>query len=203
MLKFLSKSLFLFLIFLLLINTRGISQESFFGVKAGYNISSLISSNNPAIELNNRNAFNASFVISLRSMQSKWGFSLEPGYILKGASSAIDSIEYRFSYISMPILLEYNLLDKLKISAGPEVSYLISSKNKGTGANNKDIGNIYRDGLELSATIGAAYSLDYFIDIGVRYNLGLTSITDFDPQLGANDLRNQYFQLFILLKIAN
>ncbi|MFY0600809.1 MAG: PorT family protein [Cyclobacteriaceae bacterium] len=198
----LSKSLILvFLTFFTCWNV--VAQASFFGLKGGYNISSLSSSGQSKIKLEDRNAFNVAGVISFREWQSKWGFSLEPGYTLKGTLTNADTLDYRFHYLTLPLLVDCYPIKRLKISAGPEISYLVSTKNKVNDTIKVNLLNTYGNRLEFSATIGAAYELDYFVDIGIRYNASLTKISDFDPELGMKNLRNQYFQVYLLFKIAN
>lgn len=177
------------------------AQNSYFGLKAGYNTSSLRSSNNSDIKLNDKNTLNIASVFSFRSWGAKWGFTIEPGYIKKGVSA--DSINYNLNYLNAPFLIDFYPINKIKLSLGPEISFLASAKNTKKKQGDRSIVDTYENLWELSGTASASYALDYFIDLGLRYNFGFTKIAQYDLELDRRNLRNQYFQVFVIFKIAN
>lgn len=157
------------------------------------------------ITINDRTGFNIATVISFREWESKIGFSFEPGYTLKGITTNTDSIDYKFHYLTIPFLIDFYPIQKLKISAGPEIGLLAGAKKYSINDSTRvsPLNTSYNNRFELSGTISASYSLDYFIDLGVRYNVGFTEISGYDPRLERRNIKNKYFQVFVLFKIAN
>lgn len=146
-----------------------------------------------------------------------WGLSFEPGYIQKGGlqkdiysySSGITykgDITYRLHYIQLPILVNLYLTDKLYVSIGPEVSYMLSAKGKLEGFS-LDISDSYDHKFELSGMAGINYTIAKRFDIGVRYNHGLTKVSTIQwrdlmqSYMGESNVYNQYFQLIVRVKL--
>lgn len=174
------------------------SQESYVGLKGGYNRSSLKSENTSDLTLQNKHAYTIALVICSVSEQLPLGMSIEPGYTLKGARTEEDSVNYRFHYLNMPLLLDIYPVKRLKLSAGPEISYLAGAKN-----DTVSVLNTYDKRWEISGTVGISYSLSFFADIGLRYNMAFTKVAEYDPLLDRRNLFNQYVQVNLVLKIAN
>ncbi len=186
------------------------AQESYGGLRVGYNLSELKSDNSSRADLETLRAFSVAVVYAYEpGYNSVIGFSLEPGYTLKGTNTNIDTLSYRFNYLSLPILLDYYPFDKLKISLGPEVSYLLKAKNidkpmpVDTIKVSKDISDVYNKRLELGGTVGVNYSLSYFLDVGIRFSTSFTKISKEDAILNRRKLFNQYLQFSLLFKLAN
>ena len=178
-------------------------QESYLGIKGGFNVSKLNSENTSSITLNNHNAYNIAIVFASRLENLPIGFSLEPGYTQKGAKTDNDLIDYKFHYLNLPFLIDLYPVNKLKLSLGPEVSYLSKAQNEINDGTKVSILNIYDNRWELSGTIGLSYSLDFFLDLGLRYNRAFTRISDFDATIDRKDLYTEYFQVYLTFKILN
>lgn len=178
------------------------AQQSYFGLRFGYVQSSLKGEGSSEIMESSLNTFAGALVFSSAFEDLPMGISIEPGYILKGSDVSSDSLDYRFHYFSIPLLLDVYPFDKLKLSLGLEPGYLVSAVNKEAGETPQSIVDNYNR-FEVSGILGASYSLAFFADIGFRYNLSFTDVADYDPLLDANNLSNQYWQAFLILKIAN
>lgn len=187
----------------MLANVEVKGQGFYLGMKWGFGVSSLESESASVIDLSSRLSPNIAFVLSSQFGKSQFGFSFEPGYILKGTKIDDDALDYRFNYLSMPLLLDFHPSKRLKVSAGPEFSYLLTSKNRLNDSTKVKFQNIYNKNWDVSGAIGVSYSLDYFVDIGVRYNRSFTKEKRLDPVLDTRNLYHQYFQIFLLWKIAN
>lgn len=177
------------------------AQDGYFGIKGGYNASSLNSSEESDIEVNNRHAYNISMVYS--HFNQKLGYSIELGYTLKGADIGHDTLDYKFHYINMPLLIDFYPIKQLKISAGPEISYLLSAKNHSNDTTSQSLLNTYDKRLEVSGLVSASASLTYFMDVGIRYSHSFTKVSKYDALIDRKNLYNSYLQFFILFKIAN
>jgi opacity protein-like surface antigen len=93
------------------------------------------------------------------------------------------------NYLSIPILFQYDITDKISIQAGPAVNYLISSKE------DSEISNVTLAGsegfvidsqsncceslrsvfaLDLQAVIGVEFEVAESMTVGLRYNKGFS-----------------------------
>ena len=123
--------------------------------------------------------------------------------MIKGSRVGTDTTDYKFNFLSMPILFDFYPVKKLKISAGPEIGYLLNAKNIVNDSTKVKINNVYDNRLEVSGTVSASYSISYFANLGVRYNRAFTPLAGNDEALKREDLFSEYFQVFLTLKIAN
>ncbi|VXD17419.1 porin family protein [Marinoscillum sp. 108] len=190
-------------IFVLLLSFHMLAQESYFGWKVGYNKTALKGENSGNVSLSPRNTFSSAFVLSTQMRSLPIGFSLEPGYILKGTQIDHDTLDYKFHYLNMPVLLDVYPVKRLKLSLGVEIARLLSAKNLANDSTRQNIISTYDKRWEVSAAIGASLSVSYFMDLGIRYNTALSQISNQDAIIDRKNLFNQYTQLFILFKIAN
>ena len=116
---------------------------------------------------------------------------------------ANDSISYRLHGFNTPFLFHYYPSPKLKLSIGPELNYIFAAENVGTAdSTNIDLA-AYEGVAEVGMVIGVSYSLEFFVDVGIRYGQSFTNLNGYDEFLDTRNLRTRYLQFFILLKIAN
>ena len=135
-----------------------------------------------------------------------WAWALET--LLVARSSFLlkcdhDTLDYKFHYLNMPVLLDVYPVKRLKLSLGVEIARLLSAKNLANDSTRQNIISTYDKRWEVSAAIGASLSVSYFMDLGIRYNTALSQISNQDAIIDRKNLFNQYTQLFILFKIAN
>ena len=185
------------------------SAQSHLAFKTGFNSSRLNADDDSPVEFSSRPAYNLALAYTFKSRNTPLGFSVEPGYTLKGAKVSIDTVDYKYDYLTLPILIDFYPLKRLRISAGPEISYLAGARNIGAKKQVVDTVQVinvtdnYDNRMEVSATLGVSYPLDFFLDLGFRYNRGLTRITDLDAITNRRKLYNEYLQVFLLFRIAN
>lgn len=179
-------------------------QGAFLGIKGGYSISSLNSSDKSSgnFALKPRKTASIGFVITV-PIKRTYSISVEPGYILKGTRISNESLDYKFHYIGGPILFDYYPTERIKVSFGPEVVHLLNAKNHINDSTSVGINNTYNRNWELSATLGLSYTLNFFTDLGIRFNTAFTKATEYDAVLDRRRLYNRYFQVFLMFKIAN
>jgi hypothetical protein len=165
------------------------------GVKAGINISDQVTSgtgenvNVRSILRFHGGAYFTYFVLDKLAVQ--------PELLFSGKGSDWDDPAYYvkdlLTYIDIPVLVRYQLIDLLNIHAGPQFGYLLSAtqKDKSSG----DVINIdeYYKKLDLGLVIGAEANLPYRINLTVRYVIGLigttTDVEYIEPWL------NNFFQI--------
>lgn len=180
-----------------------LAQEGYLGIRTGYSNTTLNSSSTSDITIDSRHTWHTSLVYSYIFKNNLMGFSIEPGYLIKGTRIDVDTMDYKFNFISTPLLFDFYPIKKLKVSIGPEVAYLIDAKNTVNDTTKVSLTDTYNNRWEISGTIGASYSLSFFADLGVRYNRSFTPLASSDVALKREDLFSEYFQVFLLLKIAN
>ncbi|MEQ8927532.1 MAG: porin family protein [Fulvivirga sp.] len=103
------------------------------------------------------------------------------------------TFEAKINYLNVPLLVRYNINEMISLHAGPQLGFLLSAEDED--------GNEFDDnlkGTDLSFSIGGQVDLPAGFVGGVRYNLGLSDINDFD---GASESKNRVFQLYVGWKL--
>jgi len=178
-------------------------QDIYLAVKGGPHLSNLRSDVSSSADASSYLGWNLALVASYQQRNLPIGVSLEAGYIRKGAVFNVDSLDYTFEFFGGPILFDYYLTEKVKLSAGPEFAYLTGAQNQLNDSTEIDITSIYSNRFEVGGTVGASFSLTFFLDVGLRYNMAFAKIADFDPRTRKIDVTTDYLQFFLLFKIAN
>ncbi len=194
------------------------------GLKGGLNLNSLSGSNKTATATGFHvgpfaNVQLGKLGVRAEILASKKGSETELEYTginLAGASQLINVVsESNLWYADIPILLDYKALDlkvaKLHLHIGPQFSFLLSDKLSISDAVDLSNLTINKSELEeafdykssdLGLVLGVGVSALMF-DAGLRYNLGLSKVSEFSPTVGSLqnvDLRNRTFQIYVGFK---
>lgn len=177
-----------------------------FGIKAGGDLSHL--SGKDAKETNSRFGYYAGVFANVPVGKD---FSIQPEVLYNSLGfKTIDAdfgdlakvkVSNSLDYISIPVMVQYNVVPNFYLEAGPEFSFLVSAKAKASGSvvginiptgstSIKDAFNTFNFGMG----IGAGYNFTKNIGINARYTAGLTDIDKVDNasakinglQLGVN-----------------
>lgn len=194
-----------------------VAQEMHWGVKAGYNLSSL-SGAPESVDVSYRSGFHlgalAEFELSekfslhpelLYSMEggnSSFGFQRE-GFALSGNEKA------KLGYLNLPVMAKYFVTNGLSLEAGPQLGYLLSAEvdfeytstimgEVFTDSGTQDLID-EADRFALGLNFGLGYKLNNNLFVQARYHLGLTSIMEDDPSedepvVNLNEIKNKGFQ---------
>lgn len=142
------------------------------GIKGGLNVANFIGDfSNNAIRTGVHAGLVTEFVISDK-------FSVQPELLYSGqgvTNTGAGFSRSKFDYINLPILAKFYLVDRLSLETGPQIGFLISSKNR-TNTSNFDIADQKR--VDFGLNIGGGYELKNNVFFQVRYNLGLTNINN-------------------------
>ncbi|WPO80990.1 porin family protein [Chryseobacterium sp. JJR-5R] len=180
-----------------------------FGIKAGMNVSSL-SDNGSLEDQGSKIGFNAGVFanIPVGSM-----FSVQPEVLYSQYGDKYDtrignntySYANHLDYITVPVMLQYNLIPNLYVEAGPEFGFMVSAKNKAKNETNNNVisesGN-YKDNFStfnFGIGLGAGYYFTDNIGITARYVAGLTDIAKDRPN-NSDAIRNNVFQVGLAFK---
>ncbi len=122
-------------------------------------------------------------------------FSVQPELLYSGQGYTYngDIPGYRrskYDYVLLPVLAKYYVAHNVSVEAGPQVGFLLSSKEKTSDTNTK-IGD--QSPVDFGVDLGVGYELKTGVFFQLRYNLGLTNVNN-APSSGALDYTNSVFQ---------
>lgn len=120
--------------------------------------------------------------------------ALQPELLFSGMGSQDNDADIKlpFNYLSVPVLLRFNLSEKVNIHAGPQVGFLLSAKAT-AGGDSADIKE-YFTGTDFGAAFGIGGDFGKF-NGGVRYYLGLSNIAE--DATDNESFKNSAFQIFL------
>lgn len=172
------------------------AQQLSYGIKAGANLSSM-----NIKEGNTKLGFNGGIFGQLR--MAKFAVQPELLFSTQGANydyeRHIDDMIFNnftgkvsTNYLSIPVMLQYYILSGLNIEAGPQVSFLLSAKDKPDEWESSKVKE-YMKKTDVALNFGLSYKLP-LVPVGfyARYSLGLTDVFEkennpiFQGQKGKN-----------------
>lgn len=127
------------------------------------------------------------------NLSEKFGIQPELLFSGMGTTSADDSdIKNQFNYLSVPLMLRYNVTENVNFQAGPQLGFLMSAKIT-DGGNSVDFKEFFK-GTDFGATFGAGVDFSKF-NAGIRYYLGLSNIAE---DAGSDEFfKNNGVQIFV------
>jgi len=140
-----------------------------FGVKAGLNIASISDDGFKAKASFYGGAF-ANIPVASE-------FSVQPEILYNGLGAKADGMEdlkVNLSYISVPVMFQYNALPNLYLEAGPQFSFLVGSKFKYQSVSVD--ADDYIKGFDFGIGLGAGYYFTPNIGLTARYVAGVVDI---------------------------
>ncbi|WP_394666241.1 porin family protein [uncultured Chryseobacterium sp.] len=163
-----------------------------FGAKAGLNISTISGGGSTA-----KAGFYGGVFANVPIASS---FSVQPEVLYNGVGAKADGMQdlkVNLSYISVPVMFQYNALPNLYFEAGPQFSFLIDSKFKYQSVSVK--ANDYIKGFDFGIGLGAGYYFNDKIGITARYVAGVTDIAK-SNQGADSEGKNNVFQFGLAYK---
>ncbi len=137
------------------------AQEMKFGVKAGLNNSNFTGDADT-------DAATSFYVGGLVDFTVSEKFHVQPEllYSVEGADKA------SVSYLRVPVMAKYYVMEGLSLQAGPEFAFKIGAED--------DLTDDLVKSLDYGLGIGAGYELTSGLFFDARYNLGLANISESD-----------------------
>ncbi|MEY8020440.1 porin family protein [Muriicola sp. SD30] len=190
---------------LLTVSVSSFAQDVEFGIKGGLNFSSI--NVDPQEDLPNpdsRIGFHLGGVANF-GLSEKLDVQSELLLNTVGAKfEGVDDIErVKLTYLSLLGAFKYNIDENFNIVLGPQINLLTGGEfeEEDKIENSKeslDANNFYK-GTDFSLALGVGYKIDDNIELGVRYNIGLTDNNDDAIEEGFFDsnqaLKNRFIQL--------
>ncbi len=167
---------------ILFMGTTAFSQELDLGIKAGANFANITD----ASGLSNKTGFQAGVFGGIK-FTDKVGIQADLLYSQQGAE--FDFGKFDLTYLNVPVVLKYYLIQGLNIQAGPQFGFIVDDDIL------IDLGDVTADAkaesFDLSGVVGAGYDFPFGIRLDARYNFGLTDVS----KMSGTDGKNSVFSL--------
>jgi hypothetical protein len=163
-----------------------------FGVKAGLNVSNLTNQNDGATD-SKTGFYGGAFL----NAPIGANFSIQPEVLYNGKGAKGNGLTLSMDYISIPVMFQYNATPAFYLEAGPELSFLISSKLKASGGS-VDVKEAF-NGFDIGIGLGAGYNFTQNIGANLRYVAG---ISDVAKDNAGSAVRNGAFQVGLYYKFS-
>ncbi|EAR16494.1 MULTISPECIES: porin family protein [Robiginitalea] len=174
------KKLLIFCLVLGAFQLQAQDRDITFGVKAGANFSNLkLDFDGDGISPDGATSIFVGGYVDI-GIAEKLNFQPELQYSIEGAKDA------SVSFINLPLMLKYYVVDGFNVQAGPQIGFLVDAEDGDT------------DGLKstnFALNFGAAYELPAGFFVDARYNLGLSNIAEEEPGFEDISLKTKGFQL--------
>ena len=120
------------------------------------------------------------------TLSPSFTLAVEPGYMQKSNEQ-----NGGLTYIQLPVLAEYTLIDRLRLTAGPELNFLL----------NNDSEKSYK-GLDVAVQLGAYYGVYSTFDLGFKFSRSTEPFLKHDIVSSGSDINfyHYYFQFFTRYK---
>lgn len=135
-------------------------KDMAFGVKAGLD---LVSAKAPSSLGGGTTSATGFFVGGLAEFGFADKFTLQPGLNYHTASKTVDGKKYNFNFLSIPVLVKYEIAEKFNLMAGPSLFYSLESEDD--------------DKTRFNLDLGASYDITDKFFVEPRYSAGLSGDT--------------------------
>jgi hypothetical protein len=170
------------LLMVLLVFAVGNAQDTHYGIRGALNISNLDFDPAPTFENKHRNGFAFAGFVEF-DMSADIGLRVELQWSAEGGSDET----LRADYLQLPLMLRYNVSDRLSVGAGPQLNLKVWKENDGFAT------------FSYSGVLGIEYMFtdDLFVD--ARYSFGLRNVLD--DEFTDFEARNHVMQFGFGIKI--
>jgi hypothetical protein len=182
------------LLFFFAVVSQSFSQASVaLGIKGGLNFAN-VDASSPSAAYNSKTGYHAGAYLSIKLAK----IGIQPEIIFSRQGSSIKtlngtSLDTRFDYVNIPVILKLYLVGGLNLQAGPQFGFLASASQDAVAGGSVDIKNTLKSS-DITAALGLGWDLPFGLNIDARYNLGLTKINDV---AGSADAKNQVIQVSV------
>lgn len=192
-----SKSIIFCFVFLSLgsfVSNHAVAQAAF-GLKGGLNLANL-KVDDPEASYNSRTGYHAG--VFVRGKFSK--VAIQPEVLLFTQSTdaketILGDYKTNFTYLSIPVMLKFYVVNGLNIQAGPQFGFLLDGEMKGTDLIGQDFSydvKEYYKNSDISVSLGGGWDFPFGLNVDVRYNIGVQDIND---QADGEEAKSRVFQV--------
>lgn len=177
----------IFISLILLICSNSFSQGLSYGIKGGYNYSTIRAEN--LNNINGQNGFHAGVFANLSAIL----IQVQPELLFSQRGYAIENgTDLKMNYLELPVLLKVKVFPFITVDAGPQYSLLINT------IETSDLNNLPAmptfEKSDLSAVIGTSVNV-WKIGASIRYIHGFKELESL------NKSKNSMFQLALQIKL--
>ncbi|RMA64161.1 porin family protein [Ulvibacter antarcticus] len=151
----------------ILISISGFSQDLDLGLKIGANFANV----SDLKDSSSKTGFHAGAFVGAK-LSDKIGIQGDLLYSQQG--SKIKGSEFELTYVNVPVVLKYYLVQGLNVQLGPQFGFIVDDKIKTV------IGTIEAEAkaesFDLSGVAGLGLDLPFGLRIDGRYNFGLSEV---------------------------
>jgi hypothetical protein len=164
-----------------------------FGIKGGVNVSHF--KLEPSYNTDGRISLHLG---ALAHFHVTHHFALQPELVLSGQGADYgEDREDKFTYLNLPILAQVMFGEGFRLQTGPQAGYLLNAKSENNNVEVDIDDNFNR--FEAGWVFGGGYISRSGLGIDVRYNLGLSNISEVD----AVKVKNRVWQLGLFYQFRN
>ena len=176
-----------------------ITDDLDYGIKFGLSASHFASSTN---NFNMRPTF-LSGLTAEYPVYKKFNLKVDLLYLRQGESDRNNSNEngqientLKLDYFSIPVLLSYPIVEKLRLESGLGMAFLLRAKQEMTSNGNQIIYDNVNDirNFDLNFNLGLHYPTEWNFVVGLRYSRGLIDVAKNDNLFNSSTF-NSIFQL--------
>lgn len=168
------------------------AQRTNFGIKAGFNSAS--------IEVDGDEDYDSKSGIhvgGLAHIHISEHFAVQPELVYSCQGGEDLNGKLKLGYINVPILAQYMVNNGFRLQTGPQIGFLVSAERE-IGDLHVDVDDAYNS-TDISWVFGAGYIFSSGVGIDLRYNLGLSNISD----VNTLESRNRVLQLGLFYQFKN
>ncbi len=154
------------------------NAQTKFSVQGGMNLMQMkASAMGLSVEFDGEAALNLGVIADFKGTDN---FNLRSGLLYNGNSSSLtfdgEKVKTNVNYLSVPLLGRFKVTEGLYAFAGPQLSFLMSAKERYDGETSTDVKDAIK-GSSFSGLLGAEYQLSDKFRLGFNYTAGLSNIT--------------------------
>lgn len=172
------------------------AQDVKFGAKIALNVASLTGDVDDASSLIGFQVgafaefkISEKFAFQPELMYSAQGVKESATMFVEGYETSIDA-KSKLGYLNIPLMAKYYPTPKFSLEFGPQVGFLLSAKVDGdytvvidgmsvSGSESVDVKD-QASSVDFGLNFGAGYDFTEKVSAGVRYNLGLSNVYDYE-----------------------
>lgn len=161
------KKIILSLVAIAAFGVANAQEDMKFGAKAGINMSNYTGDADSDSKIGFQVGAFAEFKVSEK-------FAVQPEILFSNLGAKDSDESLNANYIVIPVMAKYYVADGFSLEAGPQVGFLMSAKY-----GDVDVKDAYKS-TDFGLNLGAGYDVAENINLGLRYSLGLSNVSDID-----------------------
>lgn len=163
------------LLFFFSLNNLNAQSDWKYGVLGGFTISDVNGDTADALNTSSSESFHAGFTVEF-PINKKWSFQTYLLYSEQGFEfdTGMGAGEVELTYINVPFMANYYLIEGLHVSAGPQIGFAVDKELTMADGTKGDIRNVVNSDFGLNAGLG--YKTKFGLFFNAMATFGITDI---------------------------